>query len=126
MVTSAVHTDHTDNGEDDVLALYILGQLTGQVNLNSLGNLEPGGAAGHSTADIGLAHAGGQRVQRAIGTGVGVRTDNDFTGSYQAFIGQQSMLDTHLTNLKVVGNVMLASEVTHLLAHSSGFNVLAG
>ena len=126
LVAGAVDADHADNGENNILAAHISGQRAGQVDLNSLGYFEPGGAAGHSAADIGLAHAGAQRVQRAVGAGVGVGADNDFTGSNQALVRQQSVFDAHAAYLKVIFDFVLAGEVAHALAHSSGFYILAG
>ena len=126
MVTGAVNANHTDDGQDDVLAFNVFRQLAGKVNLDSLRNLEPGGAAGHSAADIGLAHAGAKSIECAVGTSVGIGTDDDFAGSNKAFIRQQCMLDTHLAYFKVVFDFVLAGEVTHTLAHGCGFDILAG
>ena len=117
MVAGAVNANHTDDSQDDVLAFNVFRQLAGKVDFDSLRNLEPGGTAGHSAADIGLAHTGTQCVERAVGAGMGIGADDDFAGSNKAFIRQQCMLDTHLAHFKVVFDFVLAGEVTHTLAH---------
>ena len=57
---------------------------------------------------------------------MGIRPDDDLTGSNQAFVRQQGVLNAHATHFKIVGNIMLSCKIPHLFAQGSGFNILAG
>ena len=87
LVERAVHPNHPDEVENQVLAADIGSQLTRQVDFDSLGHLEPGGPGGHAGCHVSGTHAGGERAQSAVSTGVGVRADDDLARGGQALFG---------------------------------------
>ena len=56
----------------------------------------------HAGGHIGGAHAGGERTQRAVGAGVGIRADDAVARRHQAFFGQEGMLHAHLAYIEKV------------------------
>ena len=72
------------------------------------------------------ADAGGEGAQGAVGTGVGVRADDDFTGQRQPLFRQQGVFHAHAAHVKEVGDVVLMRKIPCSLAKLGGFDVLAG
>ena len=126
LVQRAVHADHADQVEDHVLAADTGLQLAGQVDLDGLGDLEPGLAGGHTGCHVGGTHAGGESAQCAVGAGVGVSADDAVTGSHDALFRQQGVLDTHLAHIVEVVDVEALGEGAALEALLSGLDVLVG
>lgn len=66
--------------QNHILAGHVGLELSGQRDLNRGGHTEPAQAGSHTSGHIGRAYASGERAQRTIGAGMGVRADDDFTG----------------------------------------------
>ena len=126
LVERAVHADHPDDVQDDVLAGDAGGQLALDLEQQRLGHLEPRTPRGVAHAGVGGAHARGERAQRAVGAGVAVRADDEVARAHDALLGQQRVLDAHAAHLVVVGNALLACEVAHDLGLLGALDVLVG
>ena len=125
-VARAVHADEADQVEDDILAADVRVQLARERHLYGLGHLEPGLAGRHAGGHVRGAHAGGHAAQRAVGTGMAVRADDDLARRAQALLGQQRVLDAGLADLEVVDDLLLARKGAHGLGHLRGLDVLVG
>ena len=126
LIPGAVHADHADEGQDDVLAGDIGFQLSGQVHPDGGGHLEPGLARRHGCAHVRGAHAGGEGAQGAVGAGVGVGADDGLAGGNQSLLRQEGVLDAHGAHVVVVVDVELPGKGPALLALGGGLDVLVG
>ena len=122
----AVHTDHADDVQDQVLAGDVGAELALEHELDGRGHLEPCHAGGHTGGHIGGANAGGECAQCAVGAGVAVGADDAVTGCHNAFFGQQSVLDAHLAHIVEVEDVVLVGELAALLGLGRALDVLVG
>ena len=86
-----------------------------------------GQAGGHAGSHVGGADAGGEGAQGAVGTGVGVRADDDFTGAEPAPVSgsRACSTPTRPTSKKWVMWCLCANSRA-LLAKLGSFDVLAG
>ena len=124
LVERAVHADHADDVQDDVLAGDAGSQFALDLEQQRLGHLEPRLAGGVAHAGIGGAHARGERTERAVGAGVAVRSDDEVARADDALLGQQRVLNTHAAHLVVVGDALLAREIAHDLGLLGALDVL--
>jgi hypothetical protein len=123
-VEGTVDTDHTDDMEDQILAGDPRGELSGQVETQCRGNLEPGFPGSHRSCHIGTADTGGECSQCTIRTGMAVRTNDKIPGIDQSLLGEQRMLDTHLADLEIVLYLHIGREFPQHLALVGGLDVL--
>ena len=126
LVQGAVHPDEADDVQDDVLAGNPRGQLAVNDELDGLGHLEPGFAAGHAHAGVGGAHARGEGAERPVGAGVAVGADDEVARAHDALLGQKRVLHAHAAHLIVMGNALLAHEIAHDLRLFGALDVLVG
>ena len=126
LVERAVHADHADDVQDDVLAGDAGSQLALDLEQQRLGHLEPRLAGGVAHTGVGGAHARGERAQRAVRAGVAVRADDEVARADDALLGEQRMLDAHAAHLVVVGDTLLAREIAHDLGLLGALDVLVG
>ena len=126
LVQRAGNADLTDQVQDDVLAGDGTLDGAGQLDLDGGGHLEPGHALGHAGGHIGRANTGGERAHRAVGAGVAVGTDDTVARGYDALFGQERVLDTHLTHIVEVEDVVFVSELAALLGLGGALDVLVG
>ncbi len=125
-VQRAVHADHADDVQDDVLARDAGSQLSLDLEQDGFGHLEPCAPGGVAHAGVGGAHARGERAQRAIGAGVAVRADDEVARAHDALLGQKRVFHAHAAHLVVVGNALLAREIAHDLGLFGALDVLVG
>ena len=126
LVKRAVHADHPDDVQDDVLAGDARRQLALDLEQQRLGHLEPRTPGGVAHAGVGGAHARGERAQRAVRAGVAVRADDEVARAHDALLRQQRMFHAHAAHLVVVGDALLAREVAHDLGLLGALDVLVG
>ena len=115
LVTGAVHTDLSDDVKDQILTADPGGLLSLQNELDRRGNLEPGLTGHHTGCHIRGANTCGERTKRSVGTGVGVSTDAGISCHDQAFLRKECMLDSHLSHIKIVHDIICLGEISHLL-----------
>ena len=89
-VQCAVHTDHADDVQDQVLAGDAGAELALEHELDGRGHLKPCHAGGHAGSHIGGADTGGEGTQCTIGAGVAVRTDHAVACGHDAFSGSRA------------------------------------
>ena len=126
LVQRAGNADLTDQVQDDVLAGDRRWQLTGELDLDGGGHLEPRHALGHAGGHIGGADAGGERAHRAVGAGVAVGADDAVARGHDALFGQQRVLNAHLADIVEVEDVVLVCELAALLGLGRALDVLVG
>ena len=126
LIQCAVHTDHADDMQNQVLAGHPGVKLAGKHELDGRGHLEPCHAGSHASGHIGRAYTGGEGTQRTIGAGVAVRADHAVTGSDDAFFRQQRVLNAHLTDIVEVEDIVLIGELSALLGLGSALDILIG
>ena len=124
LVERAVHPDHADDVQDDVLAADPRAKLALHVELEALGHLEPRLARGHARGRVGGADARGERAERAVGAGVRVGADDHVAGPHDALLGQERVLHAHAADLVVVGDALLLRESAHHLGLLGRLDVL--
>ena len=64
--------------------------------------------------------------QCTIGTGVAVGTDDAVTGGHDAFFGQEGVLNTHLTHIVEVEDIIFVGKLAALLGLGCALDVLIG
>ena len=126
LVQCAVHTDHADDMQDQILAGYAGAELALEHKLDGRGHLEPCHAGGHTGGHIGGAHTGRECAQCTVGAGVAVGTDDAVTGGHDAFFGQEGVLNTHLTHIVEVEDIVLVGKLAALLGLGCALDVLIG
>ena len=94
--------------------------------LNGGGDFEPAFAGCHCRAHIGRAHAGGERAERAVSAGMGVRADDRLSGGDKALFREKGVFNAHGPHVVIVVNVKAFGEHPALLALRRGFNILIG
>ena len=102
--------------ENDVLAGDVPPQTAAQVYLHRGRHLEPCLAYSHSTRHISRADACGEGSECAVGAGVGIRSDDEVSGSRKSFFGYEGVLYAHFADVVEVGYVHVSAEIT---AHSA-------
>ena len=65
----------------------------------------------HRKSKIGAAHTGRKCPQRAVGTGVAIRADDDVTGYYEPLFRHQRVLYTHIFFVEIVFQIVLISKL---------------
>ena len=96
--------------KDKILTAYILGKGSGKIELNCGRHLEPGLSGSHSGSHIGGTYAGRKCTERTICAGMGISTDYNVSGNCKTFFGKECMLDTHLTDFEIVGDLISSSK----------------
>ena len=124
LVACAVHADHADERQDDVLAGDKRAELAGEIHLDGGRDLEPRLARGHGRTHVGRADAGGECAERAVGAGVRVRADDGLARGDKPLLGQQRVLDAHRADIVKMVDVEAAGEGAALLALRGGLDVL--
>ena len=124
LIQCAVHADLADDVQDHVLAGHPWAEFALQHKFDCARHLEPRLARRHTGGEVGRANAGRERAQRAVSTGVAVRSDNELARRGQAFFGQQRVLNAHRTHVKKVDDIVLLGKFAALEALLSGFYVL--
>ena len=125
-IQRAVHANHTDNMQDNVLAANPLGGFPGQVEFNCGGNFKPCLTCSHACRHIRAADSCGESAQCPVGTGVGIRADNHISGNRESFLGQEGMFDSHLSHFKIIGDFIAACKFPHAFAVLSRFDIFVG
>ena len=87
-------------------------------------HFEPRLAGKHAVSHIGGAYAGRERAERAVCAGVRVRADNEVSRAYESFLGQERVLDAHLTYVKEVFHSLGMSELTAAFALLGALDIL--
>ena len=125
-IEGSVHADHADDVQDHVFSTDPLGGFAHQVEPDRGRNLEPGLARRHAGRHVRTAHARGEGAQRPVGTGVGVRSDDAVPGHCQAFFREQGVLDSHLSHVKIIGDLLAAGKFPHTLAVLRRLDIFVG
>ena len=112
--------------QNHILAAHPWGKLSCEVEPDGSGNLKPCFAGCHSCRHIRTSHTCGKSTQRAICTGMGIRSDHYISGYHKAFFRKNRMLDSHFAHFKVIGNLIAVSKFPHAFAVLCGFNILVG
>ena len=110
LVQRAVHADGSDQAQDKVFAAHPAGKGSGIGDADGGRHLEPGFAQGHSSGDVGAAHAGGEGRHPAVGAGVTVRAHQDVAGPHQALFGQQGVFHAAFAAFVVAGDAHFGRE----------------
>ena len=110
LVQRPVHTDHADDVQDQVLAGYAGAELSLEHKLDGRGHLEP-------------CHAGGHTADRKTATRLLISV---VTGGHDAFFGQEGVLNTHLTHIVEVEDIILVGKLAALLGLGCALDVLIG
>ena len=110
--------------QDDILAGDVLRQAADQIKLDCGRYLEPCGSGCHAGCEVGRTDTSGECAQCAVGTGVGVRADNQLTRTDQTFFRQERVLDAHRADVKEIDDFMLAGKRAALQALLGGLDVL--
>ncbi len=111
-VKRPVDADAADDFEDDVLAGRKRTGFAVQDDLDRFRDFEPVAAGHHRERKVGRAHAGAERSECAVGTGVAVGADNDVAGDDKPFFGQQGMLDPHIFFVEKVLHAVFLGKIT--------------
>ena len=123
LVECAVHADFSDDGKDDILAGASGRKCAGQVEADSRRHFKPGFPGGHSGRHVGRTDAGGECAECTVGTGVRVGANHHVSGSYQTFLRQEGMFDSHVPYVKVVDDAVASGKAAALFCLLCGFDV---
>ena len=110
--------------QNHILAADPSGRFSRKFKFDSGRYLEPGLACHHAGRHIRAAHACGECAQSAVCTSMGIRSDHSIPRHYQAFLRKQGMFDSHLSHIKVIGNIVPAGKFTAAFTVLSRFNIL--
>ena len=124
LVVRSIHTDVGDDPQDEVLPADVSVELALDDDLDGLGDLEPELAGGEHGCGLGGTYACGQRVHRTVCARVRIRTDDEPARGCEALLHHQLMAHSALPDLEVVRDLMLLSELAHLLGLGGRVDVL--
>ena len=125
-IQCAVHTDHADDVQNQILAGHPGIEFAGEHELDGRGHLEPCHAGGHACGHIGGAYTGGEGAQCTIGAGVAVRADHAVAGGDDAFFRQKGVLNAHLAYIVEVEDIVFIGKFPALLGLGSALDILIG
>ena len=95
-IGGAIHANVADNAQDDVLGRHEGRQLAVEDKADGRRHADEELAGAHHEAGIGVANAGGEGAQRAVGAGVRVGTEDDLPGADVALLGQTHVADADI------------------------------
>src|SRR5699024_4510592 len=106
-IQCSIHTDLSDDMENNVFSTNIFSRFSLQYELNCGWHLEPELSGRHSCRDIRCSNTGGKCSQRAVCTGVGIRSDDTLPCYRDSFFREERVLNPHLSNLIIVRQSLL-------------------
>ena len=125
-VISTVYPDVADDLQHEVLSSHVFPEFAVEDDLDGLGNLEPQLAGGEHHSGLGGSDSGGKRIYSTVSAGVGVGADDEPAGSGETLLDHELVADSALSDLEVIGEVVLLHEIPHLLGLDGGCDVLVG
>ena len=102
--------------QDHILTAHPLRRLADQVKPNRGRYLEPCLTGRHAGCHIRTADSGGKCAKRSVSTGVGICADDDISCHRQSFFRKQCMLNSHLSDIKIIGNLMATCKLADTFA----------
>ena len=126
LVQRAVHADHADDMQDDVLAGHPGRRRAGQVELEGGRDAEPCPPRGDAGGQVGRSDTGRKRTQGTVGAGVAIGADDGVARGHKPLLRQERMLDAHRAHVVEVDDAVLEGELAHFLALLGALDVLVG
>ncbi len=124
LIQSAVYADHADNMKNDVFSADPFRRFAGQMKPDRGRNFKPCLPGRHTCRHIGTPHTRGKRAQRAVRTGMGIRSDNYVSGNGKPLFRQKRMFDPHFSYVKIIGDFMPCGKFSDTFTVLGRFNVL--
>ena len=98
--------------KNDIFTADPFCRFANQVELDRGRYLEPSLSGYHACCHIGTADTCGKCAKCAVCTGMGIRTDDCVSCYSQTFFRKERMLDSHLSHVKIVGDIMTTGKFT--------------
>ena len=115
-VKGSVYTDHSDNMKDHILTAYPFLRFAHNIEFDCGRNLEPCFTGSHSSCHISTSNTCGKCSESSVCTGMGVCSDDHIASYRQAFLRKKGMLDSHLSYIKIIGNIVTTGKFTDTFA----------
>ena len=122
-VECSVHTDFSNDMKDYIFAAHPFGWFADNVEFDGRRYFKPCFSGCHSSRHIGTSHTCGECTECAVSTGMRVCTDDYISGNSQSFFRKERMLDTHLSYIKIISDVMLARKLSYTFAVLCRLNI---
>ena len=124
-VQRTVYTDLPDQVQHNVFSRNKRLQLALQDDKNRRGDFEPSASGCHCTGEVCGSDACTESSERAIGAGMRITADDDFSGSDKSLLGKKRMFDAHASGVIKISDIMLHGKTTKLCAEFGGLDILA-
>ena len=98
-------------------------RLTCNVETNCGWYFKPCLSGSHTSCHISTSDTGRECTKCAICTCVWIRTDNHISGYCKTFLRKQCVLNSHLSDIKIIGNLMATCKLADTFTVLCRFNI---
>ena len=109
--------------QDYIFAAYPFCRFSDQVKFNCRRYFKPCFSGYHTGCHVGTSNTGGECSQCSVCTGMRICTNDHISCHSQSFFRKQCVFDSHLSYVKIIGDLIFTGKFTYTFAVFCWFDI---